>query len=131
MWAPASPGRASGAFVAIDDDTLLRLLDWCAPVLPRLGLVRDRAAFLVNEAFRPPALAPSFDAAILFDVEDGARRLHDVVSPTMPDLDDVIALIPGRYGRVETYFVRALEPQPRVDDASGVRWCTGLTRAGR
>jgi GNAT superfamily N-acetyltransferase len=115
---------------AADGALLLRLLDARAPVSKRLGIVRDRAIFLFDTALWPLHYAETLDAVVAYSVKDGTLRLFDVVAERMPSLDDVLALVPEPFGRVEVYFAPDLvgedgltpEPHPLgIDDHLMIR----------
>lgn len=89
---------------AADGGLLLRLLDSRAPVSERLGIVRDRAIFLFDTALWPLHYAEDLDAVIAYTAKEGALKLYDVVAERMPRLDDVLALIPEPFERIEVYF---------------------------
>ncbi len=115
---------------AADGELLLRLLDARAPVSRRLGIVRDRAIFLFDTALWPLHYAEALDAVVAYSVKDGTLRLFDVVAERTPSLDQVLALVPEPFGRVEVYFAPDLvgaedltpEPHPLgLDDHLMIR----------
>lgn len=101
---------------AADGELVLRLLDARAPVSRRLGMVRDRAIFLFDTALWPLHYAAKLDAVVAYSVKEGVLRLYDVVAERTPPLDEVLALVPEPFERLEVYFapdeIGDLVPEP-------------------
>ena len=103
-----------------DDLRLLhRLLDERAAVSRRLGVVRDRAVFLFNQASKPIWYAPDLDAILCFEVGNATLLLRDVVAEKVPTLQQIVERIAAPIERVEVYFApdqlgAGLTPEPCV-----------------
>ncbi|MBI1815231.1 MAG: GNAT family N-acetyltransferase [Deltaproteobacteria bacterium] len=106
-----------------DDLALIHtLLRERTPISHRLGVVREYAVFLFNEARRSLYYAADLDLIVSFESEGTTLRLFDLVGRALPPLFEIVERIPLRFQRVETHFTPdrlAAELQPEAHLLNG------------
>ena len=137
----ADPGKSRPLNLAAAKDRtiLLELLARRAPVSPRLGVVRESAAFLFATAGRPLRYIPALDCVVFGELkESGAYELWDVVAPSMPAFADLVDHLPDRWTRLEVYFCPdqlgaefVVEPHVLDTDGPDLLMVRGPYRRGR
>ncbi|RJP78385.1 MAG: GNAT family N-acetyltransferase [Candidatus Zixiibacteriota bacterium] len=93
---------------------LHRLLDTREPVSQVVGVGPEKAVFCFNEARRPLYYAESLDALICLEREDSALHLYDIVTPHLPALQDLAAVLPGANELIFHFAPDRFAPQARA-----------------
>ncbi|MFN6559172.1 MAG: GNAT family N-acetyltransferase [Nostoc sp. ChiSLP01] len=104
-----SPGGVNGLRLLdinnIDDVELLhRLLETRAPVSNIIGVVNEKALFLVNEATIPMYYFPDLDTIACMSIENNELKLYDLVAPQIFPLQEFIQRIPDNIKSCFIYF---------------------------
>ncbi|WP_208099111.1 GNAT family N-acetyltransferase [Nostoc sp. 106C] len=92
-------------FADVEDLTLLhRLLETRVPVSNIVGVVEEKAVFLVNEGSRPLYYAKDLDAIACMEIEDTRLHLFDLVTTQIYPLQKILDRIPQPIEEVLIYF---------------------------
>jgi GNAT superfamily N-acetyltransferase len=103
---------------------LNRLLETREPVSEVVGVVKEKAVFCFNEGARPLRYAEDLDAIFCLEIQGAQLKLHDVVGPNVPPLEELLNRIPQPIEEVTIYFAPDrlgvdAEPTPCVLDDDG------------
>jgi GNAT superfamily N-acetyltransferase len=103
---------------------LHRLLEVRAPVSQVVSPFKEKAIFCFNEGWRPLHYSPDLDVLACLEREGTHLTLFDLVGPTIPSLDTVLARIPDRLQQIDICFSPdrlgvSPEPTPYIFDHDG------------
>jgi GNAT superfamily N-acetyltransferase len=87
-----------------DVNLLHRLLETRTPVSNILGVVNEKALFLVNEATIPMYYFPDLDTIACMSIENNELKLYDLVAPQIFPLQELIQRIPHTIKSCFIYF---------------------------
>jgi N-acetylglutamate synthase-like GNAT family acetyltransferase len=104
-----SPGGVNGIRLIdinnISDVHLLhRLLETRAPVSDIVGVINEKALFLVNEASRPLYYFPDLDTVACMSFENNQLHLYDLLAPKIFPLQEFVQRIPQSIDSCSIYF---------------------------